>query len=52
MQRVSAQELAKRKPSTSCCDCGKVASEAGSETWTIQGGHARCSKCSRQEGLY
>lgn len=52
MQRISAQELAKKKPSASCCDCGKEAAEAGSETWTIQGGNARCPRCSRNEGLY
>ena len=49
MQRVSAQELAKKKPSASCCDCGKAATEAVSEIWTIQGGtpgapHARAMR--------
>lgn len=47
MQRVPAQELARTKPNASCCDCGKEANEAGSETWTIQGGNFRSSMLSQ-----
>lgn len=52
MKKIRAQDLARQKPSASCCDCGKEANEAGPEVWTIQGGNARCPRCSRDEGLY
>ncbi|MCY1230672.1 hypothetical protein D9M68_151080 [compost metagenome] len=52
MQQINAQDLARKKPNATCCDCGREAASSGNQTWTIQGGNFRCRPCSVNEGLY
>jgi hypothetical protein len=52
-QYVKAFDLFKRKPSTSCRDCGKEAANVPPEQiWTIWNGQFfYCPECARKEGI-
>jgi len=49
--KISAELLALRSPGRECCDCGKSVEDDGTKVWTVLAHNARCTKCSRYEGM-
>jgi hypothetical protein len=52
-QHLPAEQLLRRKPNATCCDCGKEAADAKeTEVWTIWNDiHIYCPKCARNENV-